>query len=87
MRQYLYNNRGVIMWTALFTTIVLIVQIILGINTKLSIEIYGVGKYNLNHPPIFPFQALMSLFHCYNTFFQRNGIKEKVFEDDNILDL
>ena len=56
MRQYLYNNRGVIMWAAVFTTIVLVVQLILGINTKFSIEIYGVSKYNLNHPPIFPFQ-------------------------------
>ena len=86
MKQYLYNNRGVIMWTALFTTIVLFTQLILKVNSKLTIEIYGLGKYNLKYPPIWPFQTLMTVFHVYNVIFQRHGVKEKVFDDDNILD-
>ena len=86
MKQYLYNNRGVVMWTVIFTTIVLIVQLIMGINTKFTVEIYNVGKYKLSHPSIFPFHTLVSLLHIYNVIFQRNGVKEKILNDDNILD-
>ena len=32
------------------------------------------------------FAQAYSLLHGYNTFIQPNGVKEKVFDDDNILD-
>lgn len=86
MRQYMYNNRGVIMWATLFTTIVLVAQLILKFNSKLTLEIYGLGEYDFKYPPIWPFQAIISILHCYNVFFQRNGVKEKVFDNDDILD-
>lgn len=86
MRQYLYNNKGVIMWTTIFTTVGVFTQLYLGINTEFTIKIAGVGKYHYHFPPLVPFQIIISLLHGYNTFFQSNGIKEKIFDNDDILD-
>lgn len=86
MRQYLYNNRRVIMWTAIFTTIGTLVQLYLGISTEFTIKIHNVGKYYYHFPPLAPFLIIISLLHGYNALIQPNGVKEKIFDDDNILD-